>query len=75
MLLEWAGSAQVPPWVGVRLADAVLIQHDDGTRELYDLVTDPDQRRNLIGEGAGSALQARAERALERALEGSASDG
>jgi arylsulfatase A-like enzyme len=75
VLLEWAGSAQVPPWVGVRLADAVLIHHDDGTRELYDLVSDPDQRRNLIGDEAASALRARAERALERALEGSASAG
>ena len=70
VLIEWAGQQSVPAWVGVRLADAVLIRHADGTRELYDLAVDPDQRRNLVDVGAAAALQARAERALARSLEG-----
>jgi choline-sulfatase len=68
VLLDWIGDDEVPGWVGVRLHDAVLIRHADGTEELYDLAADPRQRTNLAEVPAAHALRSRAERALARFL-------
>lgn len=37
-------------WVGVRTAAFKLIDYEDGARELYDLKTDPGERRELSAE-------------------------
>jgi N-acetylglucosamine-6-sulfatase len=68
VLLEWTGDARVPTWVAIRLRDAVLIRHADGTRELYDLAADPAERRNLIDDPSATALRARAVSALDASL-------
>jgi arylsulfatase A-like enzyme len=61
VLLEWAGDADVPPWIGVRTARAVLIHSADGTVELYRLDRDPHQVRNVAGEPSAASLRARLE--------------
>lgn len=78
VFLDWPGDDQVPPWVGIRLADAVYIENADGTVELYDLARDPHELRNVAGETGAAALQARASmslRAFVEALPSGASDG
>jgi arylsulfatase A-like enzyme len=57
--LGWAGSDEVPGWVGVRTADAVAIRWADGFEEVYDLQTDPAELHNLIGTGPGDRLWTR----------------
>ncbi|HSL11840.1 MAG TPA: sulfatase-like hydrolase/transferase [Actinomycetota bacterium] len=66
--ISWVGDDRVPAWQGIRFPQAVLIRHDDGTTELYDLAADPAQRRNLADDPAASRLRNRAERALARSL-------
>jgi N-acetylglucosamine-6-sulfatase len=51
VLIEWAGDDAVPPWRGVRTAEFSLIEHADGTVELFDLTgrlgaPDPHELRN-----------------------------
>jgi N-acetylglucosamine-6-sulfatase len=78
VFLDWAGDGQVPPWVGVRLADAVYIENEDGTVELYDLARDPHELRNVAGDASAAALQARASsslRAFVQALSSESSGG
>ena len=73
--IEWSGDGRVPAWRGVRLPNAVLIRHADGTVELYDLSRDLDQRRDLADDPEAARLLARAERALERSVAGSRNAG
>ena len=34
-----------------------LIQYSDGTRELYDVLADPLEQRNLVGESPAVAMR------------------
>ncbi len=45
--LLWGGGDAVPAWSGIRTADTVYVRNADGTEELYDLRSDPDELRNL----------------------------
>ncbi|MBI3450811.1 MAG: sulfatase [Acidobacteria bacterium] len=37
-----------PPFTGLRLADSVYVEYDDGEKEMYDLRTDPDELVNSV---------------------------
>lgn len=52
VFLDWRGSVDVPAWSGIRTSDAVYIHSADGTRELYDLVADPQELRNVVADPA-----------------------
>jgi N-acetylglucosamine-6-sulfatase len=64
VLIEYVGDPQVPHWVGVRGSDFAYIRTDDGTVELYDLVHDPAELRNLASRPEASALEHRARASL-----------
>jgi arylsulfatase A-like enzyme len=60
VLIDWNGTdTEVPPWVGVRTADAVYVRHSDGHEELYDLSSDPSQLHNLADSADATSLQSR----------------
>ena len=48
VLVEWAGDDRIPPWWGVRTADALYVELDTGERELYDLRIDPFELVNVV---------------------------
>jgi arylsulfatase A-like enzyme len=60
-------------WNGLRTPELRLVRWDDGHRELYDLVQDPWQRRNLVAErpDVAAAMEAR----LDELLAASAAEG
>ncbi|MGE5225323.1 MAG: sulfatase [Planctomycetaceae bacterium] len=45
--LLWDGSDAVPAWSGIRTATTVYVRDADGTQELYDLRSDPNELDNL----------------------------
>jgi arylsulfatase A-like enzyme len=45
--LLWEGGPTVPAWSGIRTPAALFVRDADGTQELYDLRTDPDEVDNL----------------------------
>jgi arylsulfatase A-like enzyme len=45
-----AGSGNPPSYEALRSKDALYVEYADGERELYDLVADPFQLRNLADE-------------------------
>jgi arylsulfatase A-like enzyme len=53
VLVEGLGSAtpSSPPFASVRTATHVYTEYDDGDREMYDLVSDPEQLNNLLRVG------------------------
>ena len=59
IVLEGRGSGGPgqPRFVGLRTTTHVYVEYDDGTRELYDLVEDPDQLENLAGAPEAVAVQ------------------
>jgi arylsulfatase A-like enzyme len=71
VFLEWAGDAQMPPWVAVRTADLKLIRYADGVEELYDLAgsrspPDPWETTNRIRDPRYRGDVARLRRLLGR---------
>ena len=73
VLLHWPGHlvrdpgglGYVAEFWGVRTARHLYVElPDTGERELYDLVADPDELRNLAGQPAYSAVQSQLQRQL-----------
>ncbi len=62
------GGRTAPGYVGVHTGDALYVEYDDGTTELYDLSDDPYQLENLAGHSEHEELETRL-RAYLRALE------
>ena len=63
VLIEWAGDDAVPPWRGVRTPEFSLIEHADGTTELFDLIgqlgaPDPHELRNHADAPAYAGVRA-----------------
>ena len=73
VLIEYVGDATMPHWVGVRAPDYVFLRTADGTRELYDLLADPDEVNNLAAEAprsqAVTSLLAKARASLRDLIE------
>jgi arylsulfatase A-like enzyme len=67
------GSSGYPGWEGLRTPERHFVRWDDGRRELYDLVADPWQRRNVVREepDVAAAMEAR----LDELLAASAAEG
>jgi N-acetylglucosamine-6-sulfatase len=56
LVIDWpAGFSALPTWVGLRTQRFVFVRDQDGTLELYDLVADPHELRNLATERRWSA--------------------
>jgi N-acetylglucosamine-6-sulfatase len=45
--LLWDGGGAVPAWSGIRTVTTVYVRNADGTQELYDLRSDPNELHNL----------------------------
>jgi N-acetylglucosamine-6-sulfatase len=45
--LLWGGGDAVPAWSGIRTVTTVYVRNADGTQELYDLRSDPNELHNL----------------------------
>jgi arylsulfatase A-like enzyme len=45
--LLWRGGHAVPAWSGIRTVTTAYVRDADGTQELYDLRSDPNELRNL----------------------------
>jgi len=73
-LIEYLGSVPgfepipAPRFEGVRTDRYKLIVYHDGTRELYDLVNDPDEMRSVAGDPAYRAIEADLNARLHRLL-------
>jgi arylsulfatase A-like enzyme len=67
------GSSDYEGWNGLRTPERHFVRWDRGRRELYDLVADPWQRRNLVAEqpDVANAMEAR----LDELLAASAAEG
>lgn len=51
-VVEFLGFApNVPPYSALRTERYLYVEYRDGSRELYDLRSDPFQLRNMLGEG------------------------
>jgi arylsulfatase A-like enzyme len=66
VFLEWAGDREVPGWWQVRTADFAYTELVTGERELYDLVRDPDELRNVVDRPAYARAVERLAAALGR---------
>jgi arylsulfatase A-like enzyme len=75
IVLGWVGTSGPPPWVAVRTRAAILIRWAGGTEELYDLVHDPGELRNLAGDPAFSGLRDRMRTLLPPPLAPSSNGG
>ncbi|HZE89606.1 MAG TPA: hypothetical protein VE404_08665, partial [Verrucomicrobiae bacterium] len=42
-----ARERNIPPFTGLRLADSVYVEYNDGEKEMYDIRTDPSEIVNL----------------------------
>lgn len=73
--ISWIGGSGVPGWEGVRTEEAVYVVHDDGTRELYDLVRDPAELHNLAGLRRAVELEAHLADLLLDSLAGAPTGG
>lgn len=75
VLIEWAGDDEMPPWRGVRTAEFSLIEHADGTIELFDLMgrlgaPDPHELRNRADVPAYAGTRATLTARLDAFLAG-----
>ncbi|OJF14282.1 hypothetical protein BG844_10650 [Couchioplanes caeruleus subsp. caeruleus] len=50
---------------GIRTAAYKLLEHDNGERELYDLITDPREKVNVYTEPAYASIRADLTRRLD----------
>jgi N-acetylglucosamine-6-sulfatase len=66
LLLDWRGSADVPPWTALVTTTVEYIRWDDGWEELHDLTRDPAQRDGVVPEGVFERYRALLERSLAR---------
>jgi len=73
--ISWVGGSGVPGWEGVRTEGAVYVVYDDGTRELYDLLHDPAELRNLAGLRRAAELEAQLGALLRNSLAGASTGG
>ncbi len=75
VLIEWIGDDEVPSWRGVRTAEFSLIEHADGTIELFDLVgrwgaPDPHELHNQADDPAYAGTRATLTARLEALFAG-----
>jgi N-acetylglucosamine-6-sulfatase len=69
LVIDWPrGFSILPPWVGLRTHRFAFVRDQDGTLELYDLVADPHELRNLATERGWTAVVRRFSDRLDRCL-------
>lgn len=56
VLIQFAGFEGIPAWSQLRTSRYAYVEYETGERELYDLIEDPDEMRNVAGTSAGLAV-------------------
>jgi N-acetylglucosamine-6-sulfatase len=69
LVIDWPiGFSAIPPWVGLRTHRFAFIRDQDGTIELYDLLADPHELRNLAADRRWAATVRSFSDRLDRCL-------